>query len=346
MGFAVRAGAFVLAVGAIALLPRFISDFRALQLGTVAIFFIALLGLNILTGHAGQISLGHGAFMGIGGYTTAVLTSDFGGLSWEMNDLATVPIAGLVAGVVGFLFGFPALRLAGVYLALATFALAVALPSLARSQKLAGITGGSEGIILPRLPPTGDWLYYVCWSFALPMFVLAWLIVRGRLGRAFRAVRESEIAAVSSGISLPLYKTVAFGISAFYAGVAGALLAIPTTAIFPDTYPVALSIILLTGVVVGGLGSLAGMAIGALFIQFIQTDGPQWLQAVLDRVGVDINETAPGVPSVLYGLLLLAVLLTARSGVAGLLARGVSVLTNRIYHRPIKRQATPSRREA
>ena len=334
-----RAGALVLAVAVIAALPAVISDYRALELGYVAIYFIAMLGLNILTGFVGQISLGHGAFMGIGGYTTAILAANHG-----VNDLATIPLAGVVAGVVGFLFGFPALRLAGVYLALATFALAVALPSLAK--KFEGLTGGSNGLFLPRIAPSGDWLYYVSWSIALVMFGLAWLLLRGRLGRTFRAIRESEIAAVSSGISLARYKTIAFGISAFYAGVAGALLAIPTGAVFPETFPVNLSILLLTGVVVGGAASLWGMVIGALFVQFVPAYGPGWLRHVLDPVGVEISDTTPGVPAVLYGVILLAVLLVARAGVAGLVQRALHPLTNRIYDRHLQRYVTPSRREA
>jgi len=336
---AIRGLLLLVALAVVALLPAVISDYRALELGYVAIYFIAMLGLNILTGFVGQISLGHGAFMGIGGYTTAILAANHG-----VNDLATLPLAGLVAGVVGFLFGFPALRLAGVYLALATFALAVALPSLAK--KFEGITGGSNGIFLPRIAPSGDWLYYVSWSIALAMFALAWLLLRGRLGRTFRAIRDSEIAAVSSGISLSRYKTIAFGISAFYAGVAGALLAIPTGAVFPETFPVNLSILLLTGVVVGGVASLWGMVIGALFVQFVPVYGPDWLRHVLDPIGVEIADTTPGVPAVLYGGILLVLLLVARAGVAGLVQRAVYELTNRIYHRHLQRHVTPSRREA
>jgi branched-chain amino acid transport system permease protein len=334
-----RVGTFVLFVAVIAVLPAVISDYRALELGSVAIYFIAMLGLNILTGWVGQISLGHGAFMGIGGYTTAILAANHG-----VNDLATIPLAGVVAGVVGFLFGFPALRLAGVYLALATFALAVALPSLAK--KFEGLTGGSNGIFLPRIAPSGDWLYYVSWAIALVMFVLAWLLVRGRLGRTFGAIRDSEIAAVSSGISLARYKTIAFGISAFYAGVAGALLAIATGTVFPETFPVNLSILLLTGVVVGGVGSLWGMVIGALFVQFVPVYGPDWLRHALDPLGVEIDDTTPGVPAVLYGVILLIVLLVARDGAAGIVRRAVHPLTNRIYDRQLQRHVTPSRREA
>ena len=147
---------FFLAAAAIFLLPRFVSDFRAQQFAYVGIYFIALLGLNLLTGITGQISLGHGAFMLIGGYTTAILISDQGlklgshTFSSDMTDLWTIPIAGLVAGLAGFLFGFPALRLSGIYLALATFAIAVATPAIVR--KFEEFTGGGGGINMFGLP--------------------------------------------------------------------------------------------------------------------------------------------------------------------------------------------------
>ena len=265
-------GLFVLAAAAVFLLPRFISDFRAQQFAYVGIYFIALLGLNVLTGYTGLISLGHGAFMAIGGYTTAILVSDQGlklaghTFSADVKDIWTIPLAGLVAGLAGFAFGFPALRLTGLYLALATFAIAVAMPGLLKYDRFEQFTGGGGGINLfesaARTRPLettdpitfetiaepikflgleigsfNEWLYYLCWALALLMFAIAWLFLRGKSGRSFRAVRDSELAAASSGVNLATYKTLAFGISAFYAGVAGSLLAIATTFVNPDTYP-------------------------------------------------------------------------------------------------------------
>ena len=216
--------------------------------------------------------------MAVGGYTTAILMADHG-----VKDIWTIPLAGLVAGAAGFLFGIPALRLSGLYLALATFAIAVSMPAVIK--RFEGFTGGGTGInlfgipeltasltpvsILGREVSFNDWLYYLCWSIALVGYVIAWLLLRGRAGRALRAVRDSETAAQSSGVSLPRYKTLAFGVSAAYAGVAGSLFAIATTYVNPDTFPVALSILLLVGVVVGGLGSLVGLIAGAIFIQFL-----------------------------------------------------------------------------
>jgi branched-chain amino acid transport system permease protein len=339
----IRAGVFLLAAAAVFLLPRFISDFRAQQFAYVGIYFIALLGLNVLTGFTGQISLGHGAFMAIGGYTTAILISDqglkIGGhvFSSDMKDVWTIPLAGLVAGVAGFLFGFPALRLTGLYLALATFAVAVAMPGLIKYERfetftggggginlfgIPGLTGAINGVTIPVIDRTitfNEWLYYLSWTVALIMFAIAWLLLRGKTGRSFRAVRDSELAAASSGVNLATYKTLAFGISAFYAGVAGSLLAIATTFVNPDTYPITLSIFLLVGVVVGGLGSLWPLVFGAIFIQFL----PLWAQEV---------SKAQGAPAVVYGVVLILVMLAMPGGVAGLLRR-LQVLTSRGYHR-------------
>ena len=347
-------GIFLLASAVVFLLPRFISDFRAQEFSYVGIYFIALLGLNVLTGYTGQISLGHGAFMAIGGYTTAILISDqglkLGGhtFSSDMRDIWTIPLAGLVAGIVGFLFGFPALRLTGLYLALATFAIAVAMPGLIKYDRFETFTGGGGGINLfesegrtrptettdpitfetisepikvlgLEIPTFNEWLYYLCWTVALVMFAGAWLLLRGRMGRSLRAIRDSELAAASSGVNLATYKTLAFGISAFYAGVAGSLLAIATTFVNPDTYPITLSIFLLVGVVVGGLGSLWPLVFGAIFIQFL----PLWAQEV---------SKAQGAPAVVYGVILILVMILLPGGAAGLIRR-LQTLATRGYHR-------------
>ncbi len=298
-------------------LPSFVNDFRAQQFAYVGVYLVALIGLNILTGYTGQISLGHGAFMAIGGYTTVILMVDHG-----VKDIATIPFAIIVAGVAGILFGLPAARLSGLYLALATFAIAVATPAVIK--KFEGFTGGGSGLNLfgtPELTASltpvkiigfelnfNNWLYYLSWTIALLGYVLAWLILRGRTGRAFRAVRDSETAAVSSGISLTRTKVLAFGISAAYAGAAGALFAIATTFVNPDTFPVALSIFLLVGIVVSGLGSLKGLIAGAIFIQFM----PLWAQNV---------SKSPGAPAVVYGIVLILLILVLPGGVSGLISR-------------------------
>ena len=354
-----RVGIFLLAGAAVFLLPRFISDFRAQQFAYVGIYFIALLGLNVLTGFTGQISLGHGAFMAIGGYTTAILISEqglkLGGHTFasDMKDIWTIPLAGLVAGVVGFLFGFPALRLTGLYLALATFAVAVAMPGLIKYERFEGFTGGGgginlfgipgltgalEGVTIPVIDRTitfNEWLYYLSWTIALVMFALAWVLLRGKIGRSFRAVRDSELAAASSGVNLATYKTLAFGISAFYAGIAGSLLAIATTFVNPDTYPITLSIFLLVGVVVGGLGSLWPLVFGAIFIHFMQIEWAQRTEAVIPNfipVLGDIDTDLPGAPSVAFGVILILIMLAFPGGAAGLV-RSLKSLATRGYDR-------------
>jgi branched-chain amino acid transport system permease protein len=332
---------FVALTAVVLVLPAFVTDFRAQQFAYVGIYTIALIGLNVLTGYTGQISLGHGAFMAIGGYTTALLmagNAQFGqsgllGIGGGMKDIWTIPIAGVVAGVAGFLFGLPALRLSGLYLALATFAIAVATPAVIKNFE--EFTGGGSGINLFGLPALtasispahvagfelnfNNYLYYLAWAAALGLYVVAWLLLRGRTGRAFRAVRDSETAAVSSGVSLARYKTLAFGVSAAYAGVAGSLFAIATTFVNPDTFPIALSIFLLVGVVVGGLGSLLGPIVGAVFIQFM----PLWAQQV---------SKSPGAPAVVYGVVVILLMFVLPTGASGLLRRA-GVLASRGYDR-------------
>jgi branched-chain amino acid transport system permease protein len=348
IGF-VSFAAFVVVV---AILPSFVNDFRSRELAYVGIYLIALLGLNILTGYTGQISLGHGAFMAIGGYTTAILmvgNEQFGGpISGGLKDVWTLPFAGLVAGAVGLAFGLPALRLSGLYLALATFAIAVAMPStIKRFEEFSGggqgiqlfgvpeLTGGVSNVeILGKSLTPNDWLYYLCWSIALAAFVVAWLVLRGRTGRAFRAVRDSEIAAVSSGVSLARYKTLAFGISAAFAGVAGGLFALASAFVNPDTFPIALSIYLLVGIVVGGLGGLSGLVFGAIFIQYL----PLWAQGqdlgslLPDRIVAETQK--PGGPAIVYGVVLILLMFVLPTGVSGLFRRIGQAIASRRYSRP------------
>ena len=232
--------AVLLFVAAVALLPFFVDDFQASQYAYVGIYFIAICGLNILTGYTGQISLGHGAFMAVGGYTTAILAAKAGFPYWT-----TIPLAGIVAGAAGLLLAIPALRLSGLYLALATFGLALAAPALIK--EFPDLTGGSTGLSFDLVSApswtgltTNDWFYYLSWTIALVLLAAAWLLLRGRTGRSFRAVRDSEVAAVSFGIHLPTYKTLAFSVSAFYAGVAGALFAVVNLSyVSPETFALA-----------------------------------------------------------------------------------------------------------
>jgi branched-chain amino acid transport system permease protein len=331
-GTALRVAAVAAGAAVLILLPHAVSSYRSFQLVYVGIYFIALIGLNLLTGHSGQISLGHGAFMAIGAYTTAIVVSHEG-----VRDLWTIPLAAVVAGLAGFLFGFPALRLEGPYLALATFAVAIALPSLAK--RFPGLTGGGTGVSLdqPHAPfglplSATHWLYALTWTIGVVLFAASWLLLRGRFGRTLRAVRDSEVAAGSIGIDGALYKRLAFGISAFYGGAAGSLMAIAVGYVNPDTFPATLSILLLTGAVVGGLGSIVGPLLGALFVEFV----PLYAQ--------DVSRDAPGV---VYGLILVLVMFVAPAGAIDLVRRLVALFSHRLTLGPNRlSDQTPSLKEA
>lgn len=310
-----------LGIAVLAVLPAFLGFFETRNMAQVGMYFVALIGLNIVTGYSGQISLGQGAFMGVGAYTTAYLTAEHGlGVWW------TVPVAALLAGVAGFLFGLPALRLHGPYLALGTFALAVAFVEVARSDRLASITGGGQGLYVGQ--PTWETYgqptapYYETWGIALGMLLFAWLILSGKFGRSFRAVRDAELAAVSSGLNPAVFKTLAFALAAAYAGVAGALFAIQLGSVNALVFLPALSITLLVGTALGGFGALFGTMAGALFIVYAP------LRAE------DVSQQAP---SVMYGLFLLAVLFLMPGGAAQLVLRVRALLrrlTQRVYSRP------------
>ena len=316
----------VFGVGVLALivLPFVLSDFRTVQLATVGAYFIAILGLDILTGHSGQISLGHGAFMAVGGYTTAILMANHG-----VQDIWTIPIAAGVAGGIGLLAGIPALRLSGFYLALATFGIAVVFPTILK--KFDHFTGGSTGITLFGKPTqTGNgvgiwgmtnnqWLYALTWTVGVVLFVLAWWLLDSRFGRSLRAVRDSELAAAASGVNRSAYKVVAFGLSAAFAGVGGALLAINIAYVSPDTFPITLSLYLLVGCVVGFFGSIWGAALGALLIQFLP-----------DIVGAvpHVNTKQAGPTTFVFGMVLIVLML-----LLPLLLRVASVVANRGYPR-------------
>jgi branched-chain amino acid transport system permease protein len=295
-------GAVAVVLVIAAMLPFAVSGFRLFQFTQVLIYAIALLGLNMLTGYNGQISLGHGAFYAIGAYTTAIMID-----KWDIGYGWTIPVAGLLCLVVGFLFGRPALRLEGLYLALATFALALAVPQILKYFE--HWTGGSQGIVLSkprapfRLPLTEDqWLYFVTLAVTVILFVLAWNLLRGRVGRAIVAIRDNHIAAEAMGIDSALYKSVVFGVSAAYTGVAGALSAVAIAFVAPDSFNVFLSITLLTGIVIGGLATISGAVFGALFIQFV----PNWAQ--------DISKAAPWA---IFGVFLIAFMYVMPRGIAG-----------------------------
>jgi branched-chain amino acid transport system permease protein len=301
--------------------PLQFSSYRIFQATTIAMWAIVALGLNILTGYNGQISLGHGAFVAVGGYTSAILMFDHGWPFW-----ATIPIAGLLTGAVGFLVGVPALRLTGPYLAIATLALALSTPQIL--QKYDGLTHGSQGINVDTpSPPSvldGDlahwlnlndtqYLYFLALLVAFIMTIVAWNIVRGRLGRAFVAIRDSEIAAQAMGISVPRFKTMAFAISAFFAGICGGVYVQVIGFVSPRSFDVLQSINYLTTIVVGGLASILGSILGAaVFVLVPETN------TLLEQLHLPAANQAP---DVLYGASLILVMIFMPYGFAGFIRR-------------------------
>jgi branched-chain amino acid transport system permease protein len=289
-------------------LPFVLSNFSVFQLTLVMAYAIVLLGLNMLTGYNGQISLGHGAFYAIGAYAAAILMDHYGVPYWM-----TLPVAAAVCLVAGFLFGLPALRLEGPYLALATFGLAVALPQLLKHKALEKWTGGVQGItILKPDPPFGlpinadQWLYFFALAVAIVMFALGRNLLAGRIGRAMVAIRDNPIAAEAMGIDIALYKSLTFGVSAMFTGIGGALGAIAVQFVAPDSFNVFLSIAFLVGIVVGGLSTLQGAIYGALFIQFVPN--------VADRI-------SRAAPWAIYGIMVILFKYQAPGGVAGFVQR-------------------------
>ncbi|HOB95192.1 MAG TPA: branched-chain amino acid ABC transporter permease [Aquabacterium sp.] len=300
-------GLLLLAV--LLVLPFLVKNYRVFQFNLVMVYAVAILGLNILTGFNGQISLGHGAFYAFGAYTAAILMDKMGMPYW-----GTLPIAFVVCFAFGFLIGFPALRLAGHYLALATFALALAVPQLLKYKQIEGITGGVQGIVLSKPEPpfsfrfldqpfsADRWLYFFTLAVTALMFLIAWNLLRGRVGRALIAVRDHPIAATAMGINLPVFKSMTFGVSAAITGLAGALGAIVVAFVSPDSFTVNLSIFLLVGVVVGGLASIPGAIFGGIFIQFVP------------NIADEISKSAP---AAIYGLVLIAFMYLLPMGVMG-----------------------------
>ncbi|HEX9719164.1 MAG TPA: branched-chain amino acid ABC transporter permease [Ramlibacter sp.] len=308
--------AIAAAIAVAALLPFVLPSYQVFQFTMVLVYALALLGLNLLTGYNGQISLGHGAFFALGAYTAAMLMEHAGWPYW-----ATLPAAAVVGGVIGYLFGLPALKLDGVYLALATFALGVVTPQLLKYKGLEHWTGGSQGLVLLKpeapfgLPLDADqWLYFFCLAVALALFLVAHNLLRGSVGLSLAAVRDNPIAAGAMGVDNARVKSVTFGISALYTSVAGALSAIVVQFIAPDSFTVFLSITLLVGAVVGGLSSLTGPLYGALFIQFVP------------HVAEQVSKAAPWA---VYGAILLALMLVWPTGVAGAAAQ----LRGRLFKR-------------
>ena len=302
-GIAVWRWAGIAALIAVAVvLPSTISNYHVFELTQVMIYAIAVLGLNILTGYNGQISLGHGGFFAAGAYTAAVLMHRYGVPYW-----ATLLPAALVCFALGMLFGVPALRFEGPYLALVTLAMAVAMPQLLKYFDT--WTGGQQGIRLAKPMPPPElgldrdrWLYFFVLVVLLVAIRVAANLLNGRTGRAFVAIRDHPIAAAAMGINTARYKTLAFGASTLFTGVAGALAAIVIGFVAPESFTLFLSLSFLVGSAVGGIATIGGAIVGGFFIEFVP------------NVANDISDAAPGA---IYGLAMLLVMYVMPRGVVG-----------------------------
>ena len=288
------------------LLPFFFGSYRVGQFTQAMSLAIAVLGLNLLVGYSGQISLGHGAFFALGAYASAISIDDLG-----VPYLLTLPLAGIVCGIAGFLLGLPALRLRGLYLALVTLGLAIATPQVIKRAE--GLTGGTQGLSVEKVTAPAwsgladdQWLYFLTLVVTAVMFVLAAFLVRGRVGRALVAIRENEIAARTMGVDLARFKTGTFAVSAAYAGVGGALFTLPIGFLAPESFPLALSFAFLAAIVVGGLATIAGALFGALFIEFVPV------------YAADVDEALAGV---IYGGVLILFMYLLPGGVMGLVRK-------------------------
>ena len=297
-------GAALLLIAPLVLL----GDYQLFRLTLVAVYALALLGLNLVMGYGGQISLGHGAFYAVGAYTTAILMT-----GWSVPYWATLPVAALICAALGFLVGWPALRLQGHYLALVTLALATAVPQILKHKALEPWTGGVQGVLVSKPdPPLGlplsqdQWLYLLVLLVATVSFILVRNLLRGRIGRAIIAARDNPLAAEAMGINLAALKTRTFALSAALTGVAGSLGALAVEFVAPDSFSVVLSITLFVGSVVGGVASMVGAVAGACFVVFVPP------------LAGDISKAAPGA---VYGALLILCLYVTPTGAAGLLRR-------------------------
>ena len=309
--------AAMIVLAALAAATFLFSNYHLFQITLVLVYAIAIVGMTVLTGFNGQISLGHGAFYAIGAYTTGVLMT-----SWNVPYWATLPVAAAVCAGFGFLIGLPALRLGGLYLALTTFALAVAVPQVLKHKAVEQWTGGVQGLVIDKpeapfgLPLNGDqWLYLFTLAIGALIFLLAWNLTRGRIGRAMMAIRDHALAAEAMGINIALLKTRTFAVSAMCTGIAGSLGAIAVQFVAPDSFGVFVSITLFVGLVVGGVASIPGALFGAVFIEFIPNLAEQ------------VSKAAPGA---VYGVILIACMYLIPSGVGGALAR----LINKVRARP------------
>ena len=296
-------------IGAIAgligllILPKFLGNYSIFLLSMLAVYALVSIGLNLLMGFTGQIAAGHAGFLALGAYFTAILSAKF---VW-MPCLASLLLAGIFTGIIGFLLGIPILRLKGFYIAMATLAFGVVVSEII--LQWSSLTNGDNGLDVPVATIAGfafdsDYkLFYLIISVTIILTLLAKNLVNGYIGRAFIALRESEVAAQTIGIDLAKYKTIAFAVSAFYTGIAGGLFAYLITFISPDAFTIELSIDFIAMIVIGGMGSILGSIIGAVILTGMQ----QVLAGLLD------------LQILIFGLSLIVFMIFMPKGISGMI---------------------------
>jgi branched-chain amino acid transport system permease protein len=308
-----RLGVAIIVAAIVAFLSIKLNAFRDYQIAEIAIYVAAVAGLSVLTGLSGQISLGHGAFMAIGAYTTALLLLH---LSWPFY--AALLVSAAVTAVAGGVVGIAAARLRGPYLAGATLMLGVALPAIAYAWP--ATFGGDQGLnVVFTTPafvganfPLTRWQAWVSCVVALVTLVLLGNLLYSRIGRNWRAVRDDDVAAALDGINVAAARIRAFVVSATCAGIAGALLAIVTGLVAPGAFTITLSIVLLTAAVIGGLGTLPGAVWGSLLIVLV----PVYVTDVATSHGLS-SSVGANIPIVAYGVILILVMLVSPQGIQG-----------------------------
>jgi len=306
-------GVALLGAAIVVLLSIKLNAFRDYQIAEIAVYVTAIAGLTVLTGLSGQISLGNGAFMAIGAYVTALMLAHLG---WPF--VAVLVVAGLACAATGAIVGVAAARLHGPYLAGVTLMLGVALPFLAFVYP--STLGGDQGLNVVYTQPSflganfplTRWQAWISSAVALVVLVLLANLGRSRVGRNWRAVRDDEVAAALAGINVAQARVLAFVVSAACAGLAGALLAIITALVAPGAFTITLSIALLTGAVIGGLGTLFGAIWGSLVIVLV----PVYATDVATSHGLSTT-VASNIPVAAYGVVLILVMLIFPQGIQG-----------------------------
>jgi branched-chain amino acid transport system permease protein len=304
-----------------------VANFSAIRWAIAVTLSVAILGLNIVTGYSGQISIGHSAFFGIGAYTSMILIADHG---WPF--LATLPVAGALGFLVGAVIGVPALRIRGLYLSLITLGLALAFPAVVKSDNFFGVdfaslTGGSNGKVIssgdvttkqgfhwsppswaPKGWSTNDWVFTTVFVIAILLFVLTSNLIHSAVGRGLIAMRDNETGAAVSGVYPAQYKVLAFATSAFVTAVGGGCFALASTTIGPDTFGLQRSIEFIAGLVIGGVATILGPAIGGVLVEWL----PYWAFEVNWPILGKLEGPQAGV---LYGVILVLIIFFMPGGI-------------------------------